>query len=266
MKGCAAVNFVFQFRYEWFQVCCGERARCMKTLLVTEDDRLLRYVLKENLEKENFIVIEAANGARATAIAAQHRVDLILLDLRLPDGNGLDFIPGLRRSTNAPIIVVSGERDKEVRIRALTLGADDYVGKPFDIDELLARINANLRRSETTALRPGPRDSAGADGNPATVEFGNWVLDRARYQVFDRNGTSGNLTLHEFQLLDMLAAHAGKVLKRSDLCKALREHGHILTPRAIDIKITRIRKKIGDPAGAPHIIKTVRGAGYVLEP
>lgn len=254
---------MFQFYDELFLFCDAFQILAMQTLLLIEDDKLLRHVLKETLEGENFLVLEAANGMRSMEIIAQHHVDLILLDLRLPDGSGLDLIPRIRGISNAPIVIVSGEKDKSLKMSGFSLGASDYVGKPFDMDELIARVKANLQRNNApdhSMLFQREQNS-----NLAEVRFETWTLDRKKFQIFNQSGGSANLTFREFQLMDVLVACAGKVMSRHDLCKALHEKNYVLSPRAIDAKITRIRKKIGDDADSPRLIKTVRGAGYFFE-
>ncbi|MEZ5814454.1 MAG: response regulator transcription factor [Alphaproteobacteria bacterium] len=230
----------------------------MNTLLLVEDDKMQRQMLRESLEGEDFVVLEAALGRRMLEILDHHRVDLILLDLRLPDGSGLDFIEEIRSRTDVPLIIVSGEHNAFKRICGFETGADDYVDKPFDVDELIARIRANLRRycnipSNENALQ-----------NTNRVRFAGWVLEREKFQIVDQSGVTGDLTSREFQLLDFLIANAGRAIQRSELCEAIGEKNYIPTPRAIDVKITRIRKKIGDDAGDPQIIKTVRGVGYMF--
>jgi DNA-binding response OmpR family regulator len=181
-----------------------------------------------------------------------------LLDLRLPDGSGLDFIEKIRFRTDVPLIIVSGEHNAFKRIRGFDAGADDYVDKPFDVDELVARIRANLRRycnisSNESALR-----------NTNRVRFAGWVLERERFQIVDQSGVAGDLTTREFELLDFLIVNAGRAIQRSELCEAIGEKSYMPTPRAIDVKITRIRRKIGDNADDPQIIRTVRGVGYMF--
>lgn len=234
----------------------------MDTLLLVEDDRFLRHTLRENLEKEDFLILEAAAGKRLTEIVRQHRVDLILLDLHLPDGSGLDFIQDIRRHTDVPVIIVSGENHKAGKLEGLKMGADDYVCKPFEMDELIARIKANLRRYKGLVSNENEKTTSAA----ATTRCGPWTLDRARYQIFDSEGRPGDLTFREFRLLEMLAEKAGQAVRRDELCETLREANYTPTPRALDVAITRIRKKIGDNGADPRIIKTVRGVGYMLDP
>jgi two-component system OmpR family response regulator len=232
----------------------------MDTILLVEDDQMVRHMLKENLEHEQFIVFTAGRGDRMFDILHHHKVDLILLDLRLPDGSGLDFISDIRRHTDVPVIIVSGERSKSCKVTGLQLGADDFVAKPCDPDELIARIQANLRRyrNDNAAPSRGLQESS-------HFYFGQWKMDCDRYQIFNENDEPAHLTMQEFRLLERMVKQAGHVIHRDDLCEVLREDNYVPTSRAIDVKITRIRKKIGDDAAAPYMIKTVRGAGYFFE-
>lgn len=214
------------------------------------------------LERDNFIVYEAALGKRLLEILDDHAIDLILLDMRLPDANGLELIQLTRQKTDIPIIVISGEKNKAATVSGLYLGADDHILKPFDIDELIARIKANLRRYRGDF--PHSRHRM-AHGRQSEIAFAGWRLDYEKSQLFDAQGRSADLTAHEFALLEVLLSQAGRVLKRTDLCEAIRMENYVPTPRAIDLKIMRIRKKIGDDATNPHLIKTVRGVGYVFE-
>lgn len=235
----------------------------MDTVLLVEDDATLRGTLKECLEQEDFIVFEAALCRRSLEILARHKVDIVLLDMRLPDGNGLDIITDIRKHTDVPLIIVSGDNQLSHRVGGFDKGADDYVHKPFDMEELIARIRANLRRYKGLTSNQNGRKIIDVDGEQ--VNFGEWTLDRAQFQVFDDMHRAAGLTVHEFKLLDTLVTHAGQVLKREELCDALSVESYIPTPRAIDVKVARIRKKIGDDASNPQIIKTVHGAGYMFE-
>lgn len=236
----------------------------MDTLLLVEDDKLLRLTLKENLDRENFIVFEASVGRRALEIIAHHHVDLILLDINLPDGNGLDFIEDIRKKTDVPLIIVSGSGGKESRLSGLELGADDYVSKPVDIDELVARIKANLRRYKGSYANQNIQVNGTSATQNKDIRFGCWTIDYDQFQIFDEEHNSANLTIQEFKLLEFLIDHAGVAQRREDMCEAIREENYVPTPRAIDVKITRIRKKIDDEATAAQIIKTVRGVGYMF--
>lgn len=236
----------------------------MDTLLLVEDDRFTRHYIREQLEPHDILVLEAMTAKRSLEILRQHPVDVILLDLGLPDGNGLDIINDIRSYSDVPLIIVSSDESETSRITGLERGADDFLHKPVSARELLARIHANLRRyrrmpQHATVLSPI------AGGNDNKIKFGEWLLDSAKFQIFDKNGNSGNLTNREFKVLKILIENAGHAITREELSAAASEGNYIPTPRAIDVKITRIRKKIGDHADTPDMIKTVRSVGYMFE-
>lgn len=236
----------------------------METILVIDDDKMLRFMLKESLENNDYLIFEAANGRRSLEILDQHKADLILLDLNLPDGNGLEFIQKIREKTDVPLIIVSGDHQSEHKVNGFDLGADDYVTKPFDLAVLIARIKSHIRRYKSQISNQN--EPQNGNGSSEHIYFGDVIFDRARFQLFDRAGNSQNLTSREYLLLDVLINAAGRAIRREDLCEAIREDRYVPTPRAIDVKITRIRKKIGDDAQDPQMIKTVRGIGYLFDP
>lgn len=229
----------------------------LNTLLLVEDDKMLRHLLRETLERQDFLVLEASLGRRSLDILNHQPVDMILLDINLPDGNALYLIQGIREKSNAPIMIISGETLPETRISGFEMGADDFMAKPFHMDELMARIKAHMRRYQ------GQLSNENKPCAPA-LRFGKWTFDPRKFQIFDDRGESAHLTAREFQLLEHMVLNAGSVIRRQDLCLAIREDKYIPTPRAIDVKITRIRKKIGDDPVFPMLIKTVRGVGYLF--
>lgn len=233
----------------------------MNTILLVDDDRLIRYGLRESFEQEGFLVLEAATGKRLIEILNGHNVDLILLDINLPDANGIELVPSVRELSNAPIIIVSCEQEVKFKLNGFERGVDDYVCKPFDIDELIARVKLSIKRHQNVASNDSSKN-----GSLRAVEFGGWTLKRTQFQIYDQKQKSGELTSREFELLDFLVTHAGEVLKREALCESIRQENYVPTPRSIDIKIARIRKKLGDNMREPAFIKTVRGVGYVFNP
>lgn len=235
----------------------------MNTVLITEDSALVRSSLKSLLEKQGYLTLEAANGKRLLDVIDRHPVDLILLDLHLPDGSALDLLETVRKKSQVPLIIVSGEKCKDIRIECLKKGADDYVMKPFDKKELMARIQANMRRQHLAddELSQLPNDQEGIQD---VLSIGHWTLDKKKYQLVDRCGNEGKLTIREFNLLAFLVQNKGRVLRRYELCEAIRQDQYVPNPRTIDVKITRIRKKIADHPEDPRLIRTVRGVGYVV--
>ena len=251
---------MFQLCDLLFQFDCID-TMTLKTVLVIEDDRFFRQMLREGLEEHNFLVLEAACGERSVeVIEQQQNIDIILLDLYLPDGNGVKFIPLIRQFTDAPLIIVSGEERSCEKIKGFAQGADDYVEKPLDFDVLLARIQAHLRRYQDTYSNQNSPQQNSSD----VVRMGEWVLDFNRYQIYDCNDQPGELTFKEFQLLALLISNPGRAISRDELCEAIREDNYVPNGRAIDVKITRIRRKIGDDAHEPRIIQTVRSVGYMF--
>jgi len=227
-----------------------------KNLLIVEDDVFTRELLRRGMEGGGYHVYESGLLKRAIQIIDSNDIDLILLDLMLPDGEGLDFISDMRARTKAPVIIVSSNNDRSAKVTGLSRGADDYVVKPFNVPELVARVKANIRRYDSNSNMGATLPS---------LAFGKWVLDRKRFQVFDQNGTSANLTPQEYALLEILLEHANTTVRRWILCEALCAENYTLTEQALSIKITRLRKKIGECAERPQFLKTMRGVGYMYE-
>ncbi len=226
-----------------------------ETLFLVDDDRELCDTLVENLRRKGFRVIAAHSAAECLDKLDHQPVDLVLLDLVLPDGSGLSLIGTIRAHTPAPILVISGRNETADRVVGLDMGADDYLNKPFEMAELYARVNAHLRRSKAARAH---------HAGTASLRIGRWTLDRAQMQVFDDKGESGGLTVREFGLLEALALSPNRVLSREQLLDATRTGALDVFDRSVDIQIARIRKKIGDSGRAPRVIRTLRGAGYML--
>lgn len=232
----------------------------MDTLLLAENDSLMRHTLKDCLEKENFIVIDASNYNRMFEILSAHPVDTILLDLNLTGDRKQSVLDKIRSITNVPILLISSNDDSKAKVQLFEEGADDVLVSPIDPIELIARVRAQIRRHQHYS-----NDVAKIEPyNPEIFRFGRWVLDRSKFQIFDGDNQSAHLTIHEYYLLKALIDNRDKALSREALCEAAREKNYVPTPRAIDIKIARIRKKIGDSASAPEFIKTIRGVGYMF--
>lgn len=229
------------------------------SILVIEDDQDMLTLVRAGLQREGYSIETASNMASVANAISRSNPDGILLDLVLPDGDGLKLIGEIRKMTRAPIIVVSGKNELVDKVVGLEMGADDYVSKPFQMKELCARIKAQVRRYHTLS---DPAKSA--SGNEAILQFDRWILDPSRFQIFTADGESGDLTVKEFKLLHALARAAGRVLSREQLLDLARADDFSVTDRAIDTQITRIRKKIGDDASDSHIIRAVRGAGYMF--
>ncbi|WP_064746919.1 response regulator [Lysobacter antibioticus] len=224
-------------------------------LLLVDDDPDIASLLSRYLQANGFRTVSAASAAQARA-SLDDSVDLVLLDLGLPDEDGLSLLRHLQGAWRGPVIVVSGRGEAVERVVGLELGADDYVAKPFDLRELLARIRSVLRRA---APAPAPAPAAGH-----CLEFGGFRLDLPARRLSDAAGQEVALTTGEFELLRALAERPREVLSRDQLMN--RVHGRDAGPfdRAIDVGIGRLRRKIETDPAAPQLIKSVRGAGYVL--
>jgi two-component system phosphate regulon response regulator OmpR len=230
-------------------------------ILSVDDDKNLQMVLREYLEEDGYKVLGAHSGRELEDKLKGDPFDVVLLDLMLPDSQGLGLITKIRAATKAPIIIVSGKSDTTEKIVGLEMGADDYITKPFEMRELSARIRAVLRRTHTDAPAPAAaNDAKSAD----IIVFKSWRLDRTQYQAFDAKGNSLGLTTGEFKLLEALAVSANRALSREHLFDLTRDGKFDSYDRAIDIQVARIRKKLGDDSKTPALIKTVRGIGYML--
>jgi two-component system OmpR family response regulator len=225
-------------------------------VLVVDDDADIVALLSRYLGGHGFQVTGVANGAQLRAFVSASSADLVLLDLGLPDEDGLSLLRHLRAHWQAPVIVVSGRGEAVERVVGLELGADDYVTKPFDFRELLARIRSVLRRAGSVAT---------AEAAPACrLEFDRLTLDLSAMRLTDRNGDEVPLTTGEFELLRALLQQPGRALTRDQLMNRL--HGRDAGPfdRTIDVGIGRLRRKIEEDPASPRLIKSVRGVGYML--
>lgn len=236
------------------------------TILVVDDDALIRDTVKSNLERDGYAVVTAASaGELDETLEKGTQPDTILLDLVLPDGDGLGLIAKIRSYTEAPVIIVSSKGESVDTIVGLEMGADDYISKPFQARELSARVKANLRRYQAYCeMKSKIRDAAPEKSprNAKKLRFCDFTLDRDQMQVFDDTGADRGLTTQEFRLMESFALAPHRVLSREQLLELSRGDNVHVYDRAVDIQIARIRKKIDDESG--EIIKTVRGAGYML--
>ncbi len=233
------------------------------TILSVDDDAGLQTVVNHYLSGEGYDMLSATSGAELMNVLKDNTPNIILLDLVLPDTDGISILAQLRMMKKIPVIVVSGKSDTTEKIVCLEMGADDYLTKPFEMRELSARIKAVLRRAEEIpAAVAATIESASEQDNQ--IKFGDWVLDRAQFQMFDTQGVSADLTTGEYKLLEALASSHNKVLSRERLFDLTRETDYDSFDRAVDIQIGRLRKKLNDDPKEPKYIKTVRGAGYMF--
>jgi two-component system OmpR family response regulator len=227
-------------------------------ILVVDDDVEIGKLLSRYLGGQGFEVVVAHDGAQLRASLAEGGIDLMLLDLGLPDEDGLSLLRRFRQDWSGPVIVISGRGDAVEKVIGLELGADDYVAKPFDLRELLARIRSVLRRAA-----PAPVAEATPPEAARRMPLEHFELDLAAHRL-QSGGEEVRLTSGEFRLLRALLDKPNQVLSRDELMNAV--HGRDAGPfdRAIDVQLGRLRKKLGDDAAQPRLIKAVRGEGYLF--
>ncbi len=228
-------------------------------LLVLEDDEGLRSSLRLVMEDAGYEVVEAAAAEQALEAVRCQPVDLMLVDLMLGGMDGFSFIQRVRPTTQAPIVVISARDGVQDVVAALEAGADDYVSKPFVVDELKARLKALLRRPSMAEEDRGSEDVVVLD-----AEDGPLVFDRAA-AILSRGGTEIHLTHTEFRLLSVLADNAGRVLSRDVLLEHVWDHDYYGDERLVDVHVRRLRKKLETEPSAPSTLVTVRGLGYRLD-
>lgn len=230
-------------------------------IAIVDDEPDITQLLAGYLSRQGFRVSALGSGHALIELMSADRPDLVLLDLGLPGEDGFAIARKLRERWQCGLIIVTGRGDAVDKVVGLEIGADDYVTKPFDLRELLARIKAVLRRlappAEAAAAPQAPRERLCFDG---------WELDVAARRLLDRSGESVLLTGGEFDLLCLLAQHAGRVLSRDFLLEHTRGRDAAPFDRTIDVQIGRLRRKLGDDADDAQVIKSVRGVGYVLTP
>jgi two-component system OmpR family response regulator len=233
-------------------------------ILIVDDDRDIRSLLADYLEKQGLRCTTAADGREMKAALEQHRIDLIVLDVMMPGDDGLTLCRNLRAAggppSNIPILMLTARGDDMDRILGLEMGADDYLTKPFVPRELYARIRAVLRR--TRALPPN-LDTA-PPANARELRFAQWRLDTVNRHLIDTAGTVVALSGAEYRMLSIFLSHPQKVLSRDQLMELTQGREADVFDRSIDLQISRLRQRLGDNAREPAIIKTVRNEGYVL--
>ena len=227
-----------------------------RTILLVDDEPTLVEALQYNLTKEGYRVITAYDGVQALKQVHDTDPDLIILDLMLPRMDGLEVCRTLRRDSTVPIIMLTAKDTEVDTVLGLELGADDYLTKPFRLRELLARVKAQLRRSDM----PKPSREPELD----RVQFGRITIERDSRRVF-RDDTEIVLTLKEYDLLDYLRGNAGKVMSREVLLDKVWGYEYAGDSRTVDVHIRWLREKIEEDPANPRHIKTVRGIGYRLE-
>lgn len=229
-------------------------------ILIVDDDREIRSLVGKSLEKEDFRVTAVSDGGEMMKAIDKGAFDLIVLDIMMPGKDGLQLCRDLRaQNITTPIILLTAKGEDVDRIIGLEMGADDYVSKPFNSRELFARIKAVLRR----AGAPRANEQARA---ARYVSFSDWRLDTVARELLASDGSIVSLSTGEFDLLKVFAAHAQTVLSRDQLLDLAKGRSAIVFDRSIDIQVSRLRRKLGDDAKEPKIIKTVWGGGYMFTP
>ena len=225
-------------------------------LLVVDDDPELRELITAYLSKQGYDIVAVGDGRAMDQALSASAIDLVILDLMLPGEDGLTIANRLKNTTDVPIIIVSAQGEDVDRIVGLEIGADDYIGKPFNPRELLARVRAVLRRVRGSAI-------VGAPGRLA--QFGDFRLDLNAHML-SKNGTTVPLTSGEFDLLGILVRHPNQVLDRDRILDLLTGAERSPFDRSIDVRITRLRSKIEPDPASPVFIRTIWGKGYMFCP
>ena len=221
----------------------------MTTILLVEDDPALRRALRTLMRSRDLTVLDVATGEEAVVVVSSGTADIVVLDLGLPDIGGLEVLRRMRTFSAVPVIVLTAHHQQAEKIRALDAGADDYLTKPFDAEELLARIRATLRRVPATA------------SSPTFIRIDDLEIDLARRRV-SRGGDTVHLTRTELALLELFARHPGKLLTQEFLLREVWGPGYGSESNYLRVYVGQLRKKLGDDAAHPRLILTEPGIGY----
>ena len=222
------------------------------TILIVDDEANLVELVESHLEQEGFAVLVAADGLRALDLARTHHPDVVVLDIMLPGLDGVEVCRRLRQFSDAYVLMLTAKAEEIDKIVGLSVGADDYLAKPFSPRELVARVKALLRRPRTgAAVEPEP---------PPVRRLGELVLDEGRHEV-TRRGAVVALTAREFQLLAALAAHPRRVFTRTQLLERVWGDAYY-DAHVVDVHVGNLRKKLEDDPSHPRYVETVRGVGY----
>lgn len=226
--------------------------------LVVDDDLDIRSSLQEYLQRFDMRVSTAADGAAMRQMMASNRFDVLVLDLMLPDSNGLDLCRWAQQQSDVSVIMLTAQGDPISRVLGLEMGADDYLGKPFEPRELVARIHAVHRRVQKGE---GRRDGS----NRRAVRFEGWQFDRVLRQLVSPDQVVVALSNAEYRLLCAFVERPGRVLSREQLIEFTRAPGVEVNDRSIDLGVSRLRQKLGDSPKEPRLIRTMRGEGYLFD-
>ncbi|QNL41831.1 DNA-binding response regulator [Streptococcus constellatus] len=229
----------------------------MKKILVVDDEKPISDIIKFNMVKEGYEVVTAFNGREALEMFEAERPDILILDLMLPELDGLEVARTIRKTSNVPIIVLSAKDSEFDKVIGLEIGADDYMTKPFSNRELQARVKAILRRTDLTI------ENQEAEAAPTEIVIGDLQILTDAF-VVKKHGGELDLTHREFELLHHLATHIGQVMTREHLLETVWGYDYFGDVRTVDVTIRRLREKIEDIPSRPEYILTRRGVGYYM--
>ncbi|AGU83159.1 response regulator YycF [Streptococcus anginosus] len=229
----------------------------MKKILVVDDEKPISDIIKFNMVKEGYEVVTAFNGREALEMFEAERPDILILDLMLPELDGLEVARTIRKTSNVPIIVLSAKDSEFDKVIGLEIGADDYMPKPFSNRELQARVKAILRRTDLTI------ENQEAEAAPTEIVIGDLQILTDAF-VVKKHGEELDLTHREFELLHHLATHIGQVMTREHLLETVWGYDYFGDVRTVDVTIRRLREKIEDIPSRPEYILTRRGVGYYM--
>ena len=221
-----------------------------KKILVADDEKSIANIIAYNLKKENYEVCCAYDGQEAWNLFKQQKFDLVMLDVMMPGLSGFEICKKIRNISQVPVIFLTAKAEEIDKVEGFEIGADDYVTKPFGVNELVARVKAHLKRTKDPELN--------------MVIAGKIKIDFARYEVF-RNDTLIHLTPKEFDLIKFLVTHEGQIFSREELLKSVWEYEYSGDARTVDVTVRRLRMKIEESPDNPEIILTKRGVGYYFE-
>lgn len=233
----------------------------MKKILIVDDEKPISDIIKFNLNKEGYETVTAYDGRTALTLFEEEQPDLVILDLMLPELDGLEVAKHIRKTSHLPIIMLSAKDSEFDKVIGLEIGADDYVTKPFSNRELLARVKAHLRRTET--IEAAVTEEVVSAGNK-TILVGNLEIVPDAF-VAKKHGEELELTHREFELLHHLANHIGQVMTREHLLETVWGYDYFGDVRTVDVTIRRLREKIEDQPSRPEYILTRRGVGYYMK-
>ncbi len=236
------------------------------TVLIVDDESSIRRLLRRALEKEAFHVLEAENGSELMQIIQAESVDLVTLDLSLGTENGLELARDIRKISDVGIIIVSGKGELIDTVVGLEIGADDYITKPFELRDVIARVRAVLRRSTDKRTTSEPVQATANDTTTTGFVFNNWTLDTSVRELRDEHQQICELTTGEYELLHLLVRRSRQVLSRDQIMDQIKGTQWAANDRTIDNQIARLRKKLNIDDSQSSAIKTIRGSGYMFTP